>query len=74
MTDQYQLFTKSTLGKFVVKNLGLPNPTFLERFQAPTPVVSGAVLLGASQNALFSSEIARILNRIHANSFVMADD
>lgn len=74
MTDQYQLFTKSTLGKFVVKNLGLPNPTFLERFQAPTPVVSGAVLLGASQNALFSSEIARILNCIHANSFVMADD
>lgn len=74
MTDQYQLFAKSALGKLVVKNLGLPSPSFLQRFQSPTPVVSGAVLLGASQNAIFSNEIIRIFKSIHANSFIMADD
>lgn len=74
MTDQYQLFTKSALGKIVVKNLGLPSPTFLDRFDAPTPVVRGAVLLGASAGALFSAEITRILKAVHANSFTMADD
>ncbi|MGK3629268.1 hypothetical protein ACSLGU_36760, partial [Acinetobacter sp. A11] len=26
MTDQYQAFTQSPIGKFVVKNLGLPSP------------------------------------------------
>lgn len=74
MTDKYQQFTTSTLGKLVVKNLGLPSPTVLERFKSPTPVVSGAVLLGASQNALFSQNIAQILKHIHANSFTLADD
>lgn len=74
MSDQYQLFTKTPIGKFVVKNLGLPAPTFLERFESPTPVVKGAVLLGASQGSVFTGEIARILHAIHANTFAMADD
>lgn len=74
MTDQYQLFAKSTLGKFVINNLGLPSPTFLERFQSATPVIKGAVLLGSSTQSLFSNEICRILKNIHANSFSFADD
>ena len=32
MTDHYQSFTASPLGKFLVNNLGLPNPTPLERW------------------------------------------
>lgn len=74
MTDKYQQFTTSTLGKMVVKNLGLPSPTILERFKSPTPVVSGAVLLGSSQGGIFASNIAQILKHIHANTFVMGDD
>ena len=48
MTDQYQAFTQSPIGKFVAKNLGLPAPTTLERFENARPVVAGAVLLGAA--------------------------
>ena len=39
MTDQYQTFAKSPIGKFVIKNLGLPSPTSLDRFESATPVV-----------------------------------
>jgi hypothetical protein len=45
MTDQYQAFTQSPIGKFVVKNLGLPSPVVLERFESAQPVVNGAVLV-----------------------------
>ena len=31
MSDKYQSFTQSPLGKLLVKNLGLPAPTKLER-------------------------------------------
>jgi hypothetical protein len=48
MTDQYQTFAKSPIGKFVIKNLGLPSPTSLDRFESATPVVKGAVLFGAA--------------------------
>lgn len=70
MTDQYQAFSKSPIGKFVIKNLGLPSPIALDRFESATPVVKGAVLLGAAPNSLFSSEIAQVLSNIHANSYV----
>ncbi|WP_111859162.1 3-oxoacyl-ACP reductase [Acinetobacter sp. CFCC 10889] len=70
MTDQYQAFSKSPIGKFVIKNLGLPSPLALDRFESATPVIKGAVLLGAAPNSLFSSEIAQILSNIHANSYV----
>ena len=70
MTDQYQAFSKSPIGKFVIKNLGLPSPLALDRFESATPVIKGAVLLGAAPNSLFSSEIAQVLSNIHANSYV----
>ncbi|WP_180047115.1 3-oxoacyl-ACP reductase [Acinetobacter sp. YH12117] len=69
MTDQYQAFAKSPIGKFVIKNLGLPSPTFLERFDSATPVVKGAVLLGAAPESTLSGAIAQILANIHANSY-----
>ncbi|WP_300677037.1 3-oxoacyl-ACP reductase [Nocardioides sp.] len=46
MSDKYQSFTSSAIGKFLVKNLGLPNPTKLERYAEGDPLVSGTVLLG----------------------------
>ncbi|WP_173910862.1 3-oxoacyl-ACP reductase [Acinetobacter sp. Marseille-Q1618] len=70
MTDQYQAFAKSPIGKFVIKNLGLPSPLELDRFESASPVVKGAVLLGAAPKGLFSSEIAQVLSNIHANSYV----
>ena len=70
MTDQYQAFTQSPLGKFVVKNLGLPSPAALDRFESAQPVVNGAVLLGAAPSSTISASIAQILSNIHADSYV----
>ena len=46
MTDRYQGFTASPLGKLLVKNLGLPNPTKLKRYHAGDPLVDGTVVVG----------------------------
>src|SRR3954452_10083254 len=32
MTDRYQSLAHNPIGKFIVKNLGLPNPPVLERW------------------------------------------
>ena len=69
MTDQYQAFAKSPIGKFVIKNLGLPSPTFLERYDSATPVVKGAVLVGAAPGSTLTGSIAQVLANIHANSY-----
>ncbi|MDZ5620512.1 3-oxoacyl-ACP reductase [Nocardioides sp. HM23] len=48
MSDKYQGFVSSPIGKLLVKNLGLPNPTRLERYTAGDPLVDGTVLVGGS--------------------------
>ena len=39
MSDRYQGFTKTPIGKLLVRNLGLPNPTRLERYTEGAPLV-----------------------------------
>ncbi|WP_148612970.1 3-oxoacyl-ACP reductase [Nocardioides rubriscoriae] len=46
MSDKYQGFTSTPVGKILVKNLGLPNPTPLERWTEGAPLVDGTVLVG----------------------------
>ncbi len=46
MSDKYQGFVQSPVGKLLVKNLGLPNPTPLERYAEGAPLVDGTVLVG----------------------------
>jgi 3-oxoacyl-[acyl-carrier protein] reductase len=48
MTDRYQDFASSSLGRLLVKNLGLPNPVRLERYAAGSPLVDGTVALGGT--------------------------
>ncbi|WP_372734455.1 3-oxoacyl-ACP reductase [Nocardioides sp.] len=48
MSDKYQSFTSSAIGKILVKNLGLPNPTKLERYVAGAPLVDGTVVVGGT--------------------------
>ncbi len=69
MSDQYQAFAKSPIGKFVIKNLGLPSPTALDRFESATPVIQGAVLIGAAAGSTLCSAITQVLANIHANSY-----
>ena len=46
MSDRYQGFTQSPIGKLLVKNLGLPSPTKLERYAEGAPLVDGTVAVG----------------------------
>lgn len=47
MSDKYQEFAHNPIGKLLVKNLGLPNPPFLDRY-AGGPLVTGTVLTGSA--------------------------
>jgi 3-oxoacyl-[acyl-carrier protein] reductase len=46
MTDRYQDFVSSPVGRLMVKNLGLPNPVALERYVVGAPLVDGSVVVG----------------------------
>lgn len=46
MSDKYQGFVNTPIGRLLVKNLGLPNPVPLERYTPGDPLVDGTVLLG----------------------------
>ena len=58
MSDRYQLFANSPAGRLLTRNLGLPAPLVLDRFDASKPLVNGAVLLGAAPNAELIAPIA----------------
>ncbi|MEG9225843.1 3-oxoacyl-ACP reductase [Aeromicrobium sp. Sec7.5] len=47
MSDRYQDLAHNPVGKFLVKNLGLPNPPYLDRY-AGGPLVKGSVLTGSA--------------------------
>src|SRR5215218_5664833 len=48
MSDKYQGFVSTPIGKLLVKNLGLPSPTKLDRYEAGDPLVDGTVLVGGT--------------------------
>jgi 3-oxoacyl-[acyl-carrier protein] reductase len=48
MSDRYQDFTRTALGRLLVKQLGLPDPVPLERYTAGAPQVDGTVGVGGS--------------------------
>lgn len=48
MTDRYQQFTNSQVGKFLVPKLGLPSPPPLQRYEPGQPVLDGPALLGSA--------------------------
>jgi 3-oxoacyl-[acyl-carrier protein] reductase len=48
MSDRYQGFVQTPIGKLLVKNLGLPNPVPLERYTEGDPLVDGTVAVGGT--------------------------
>ena len=43
MTDRYQTLVRTPIGQVLAKNLGLPNPTPLKRYEPDAPLVDGTV-------------------------------
>jgi 3-oxoacyl-[acyl-carrier protein] reductase len=57
MTDHYQQFAKSRVGRLVVSRLGLPNPVPLRRYQPGEPALNGPVLVGAAKGGRLSGAL-----------------
>ncbi len=69
MSDHYQSFANSAFGKLVIKNIGLPSPINLDRFDASRPLIDGAVLLGAAVGSSLTVAISDALVSIHADTY-----
>jgi 3-oxoacyl-[acyl-carrier protein] reductase len=49
MTDRYQQFAQSNVGRQLVRRLGLPDPTPLRRYRPGDPPLNGPALVGAAK-------------------------
>lgn len=72
MSDRYQGFTQSAIGKLIVKNLGLPNPTQLDRYAEGTPLVDGTVLVGG--RGRLAESLPGLLDTLGISSTQQAED
>lgn len=68
MSDRYGELVQSGLGKKLAKNLGLPTPVALERFEKGQPVLTGEVLAGFGKggNDKIKSAIITLLSELKA--------
>jgi 3-oxoacyl-[acyl-carrier protein] reductase len=66
MSDRYQQLVNTPIGKIVSKQIGLPNPVKLERYERGQPVVSGPVLLGAAPGGRLAGATAKVLAAVEA--------
>jgi 3-oxoacyl-[acyl-carrier protein] reductase len=66
MADRYQQLINTPIGQIVSKQVGLPSPVKLERYQAGQPVIDGPVLLGAAPGSAHADRTAAVLGAIGA--------
>jgi 3-oxoacyl-[acyl-carrier protein] reductase len=67
MTDRYQQLVNTPVGRLVSKQVGLPQPIKLERYEPGQPVISGPVLTGGGGR--LTESIDRVLDDIGAEAF-----
>ncbi len=67
MSDRYQQLVNTPIGKIVSKQIGLPNPVKLERYERGQPVINGPVLLGAAPGGRLAGATAKVLAAIDAD-------
>jgi 3-oxoacyl-[acyl-carrier protein] reductase len=68
MADRYQQLINTPIGKIVSRQVGLPAPVQLERYESGQPVIGGPVLLGAAPGGRLAGAIARVLVSIGAET------
>ncbi len=67
MADRYQQLVNTPIGRIVTKQVGLPSPVTLERYEPAQPVISGPVLFGAAPGGRLSEPVDAVLRDIHAD-------
>jgi 3-oxoacyl-[acyl-carrier protein] reductase len=66
MADRYQQLVNTPIGRIVSKQIGLPTPVQLERYEPGQPVISGPVLLGAAPGSGLVGPVAKVLAAVGA--------
>ena len=66
MPDRYQQLINTPVGRIVSRQVGLPAPVELERYEPGQPVVSGPVLLGAASRSTLVAPVAGVLAAVRA--------
>jgi 3-oxoacyl-[acyl-carrier protein] reductase len=74
MADRYQQLINTPIGRIVSKQVGLPAPEKLERWERGQPTVTGPVLLGAAPGGRLTPAIAQVLANIEAEAQTPMDD
>jgi 3-oxoacyl-[acyl-carrier protein] reductase len=66
MADRYSQVVNAPLVGTIAKQLGLPQPVSLDRYQEGQPVISGPVLSGAAPASRLTKQIAAVLDSVKA--------
>ncbi len=79
MTDRYAQLVNTPIGKLVTKQIGLPQPPRLERYEPGGPVITGPVLLGAAGAggdgvSRLAAPVAKVLAAIGADVYTAMDE
>jgi 3-oxoacyl-[acyl-carrier protein] reductase len=74
MSDRYQQLVNTPIGKIVSKQIGLPAPVKLERYERGQPVIDGPVLLGAAPGGRLAGAVADVLAEIEAEVHTPLED
>jgi 3-oxoacyl-[acyl-carrier protein] reductase len=74
MSDRFQQLVNTPIGRIVSKQVGLPTPVRLERYEPGQPVISGPVLLGAAPSGRLAAPAAAVLSAIGAEVLTPLDD
>lgn len=67
MSDRYQSFALSSVGNVISKQLGLPQPPKLARYEVGQPVVTGPVLVGGAPGGRLLDSVASLLKGLGAD-------
>jgi 3-oxoacyl-[acyl-carrier protein] reductase len=67
MSDRYSQLVNTPVGKLVARNVGLPQPVSLERYQPGAPLIEGRVLLGAAPGGRLGAALATVLAEARAD-------
>jgi 3-oxoacyl-[acyl-carrier protein] reductase len=73
MTDRYQQFANSSVGRVVSKQLGLPQPQPLRRYEPSQPAIAGPVLVGAASRGRLTQQLFGIFAATGADVYVTGD-
>jgi len=61
MTDTYSRLVGNPIGGFIAKNVGLPRPVELDRYEPGAPLIDGRVLVGAAPAGRCGAAVAAVL-------------